>query len=86
MRPRNRFMLRRALRSRPRRWPIPLAPLLDGSRARMLRLHVWPRAEVLLEVADGTGDEFVFVRCEGDEWYEAECEEGPDWGGWYVSY
>jgi len=74
-------MLRRTLRSRPWRWPlsgpIPLAPLLDGARARMLRLHVWPRAEVLFEVADGAGDELVLVRCEGDEGYEADCEEGP---------
>lgn len=43
----------------------------------MLRLHVRPRAEVLFEMADGAGDEFVLVGGEGDEWEEADGEEGP---------
>ena len=43
----------------------------------MLRLYIRTRAQVLLEAADGTADEFVFVCSERDDWYEAQREEGP---------
>jgi len=67
------------LKSLSRLWAGPGSwrALLYGSTPRALRKHVWSYTKVLFEVAYRTGHELVFMKGKGDEWYEADCEEGP---------
>ena len=58
------------------RWRL-ILQLLSASSAGSLCLNIGPRAQVLLEVADGAGDELIFLVVHWDQRHEADGEEGP---------